>query len=763
MIQRIRKIEHFRGFASWRPTSALADFERYNVVFGANGTGKSTLAELLDQYATSDNPSGTIEIQAELGAGTSSPISSAQDSFWNRVHVFNKSYVERNLRFDEPESGANPLLILGERNVESEKRRTAIEKRLEAIAPETAELTKTSTSARSVSDKTKTNCARTICEELSDAGPKYNARSYTRRTVTQVLADTGTLTNLDEVDVESELRTIRSRASLVELTPLSWDVVDYDALYDEIALILQSTATSKQIPSLVENPEHARWVEAGTHLHSDRETCIYCDAPLTEARKQDLARHFDDSLRLIKGKLENLRQKVDQNLEALGSLVAGFPDPEKLLPRLAADYEAGVALITTQAEAAASWLKTMASDLDRKKDRPFSSIDPAAKPKDSPDLSIDKLRHLLAKHNQGVKALDAEVEGAASRVELHRIAGIATIVEEGDSEIRRCKEALEQLSDEERALKQEMGQLSTDELDPLPLASRLNEEIGSFLGRDDLEFEVEESGYRITRDGSPAEHLSEGERNAIALIYFLRSLNTHGVELDSSIVVIDDPVSSLDANNLVGASSMIWSDLVDKCRQLILLTHNFELFRAWTLMLQKFGRSKKHYRLYEMRVRYQADPEGDPARYLDLVDWPETPELQTRLRSEYHYLFWRVSAAVQEAQDDPSPEHDAEAAILLPNACRRLLEGFLGFKQPQHLGNLRTQLAGIDLAELSVAERDRLLRFADMYSHNEQADPTRPWVRPEAPNYLSAVLRFIKSVDPDHFTLMSEALELDSK
>ncbi len=41
---------------------------------------------------------------------------------------------------------------------------------------------------------------------------------------------------------------------------------------------------------------------------------------------------------------------------------------------------------------------------------------------------------------------------------------------------------------------------------------------------------------------------SEGERTAIAFLYFLKSLQDKSFDLANGIVVIDDPVSSLDAN-----------------------------------------------------------------------------------------------------------------------------------------------------------------------------------------------------------------------
>ena len=113
-----------------------------------------------------------------------------------------------------------------------------------------------------------------------------------------------------------------------------------------------------------------------------------------------------------------------------------------------------------------------------------------------------------------------------------------------------------------------------------------------------------------------------------------------------------------------------------------------------------------------------------------IIPWPDDPKVQARLRSEYHYLFWRVSDALRACVINPSAEGDIEAATVLPNVCRRLLEGFLGFKYPALLGNLHAQIMKASDGTVSEAMRARVLRFANAYSHNQEADTTTPSLVP---------------------------------
>lgn len=104
-----------------------------------------------------------------------------------------------------------------------------------------------------------------------------------------------------------------------------------------------------------------------------------------------------------------------------------------------------------------------------------------------------------------------------------------------------------------------------------------------------------------------------------------------------------------------------------------------------------------------------------------------------------------------------------DVAVVLPNVCRRLLEGFLSFKYPQKMGDFREQMkAAIDSLD-DGATRTRLVTYLHQYSHNEYIDTIRGVSRPEAPAILHSVFMLIRQKDPDHFNAMCNALGLDPK
>lgn len=109
-----------------------------------------------------------------------------------------------------------------------------------------------------------------------------------------------------------------------------------------------------------------------------------------------------------------------------------------------------------------------------------------------------------------------------------------------------------------------------------------------------------ENVYEVIReDGSIAENLSEGERNFIAFLYFYHQVrgSMTSEELKEKIVVIDDPVSSMDSTALFLVSAIV-REMINVCRnnteylnpkvpgdyikQLFILTHNVYFHREIT-------------------------------------------------------------------------------------------------------------------------------------------------------------------------------------
>jgi wobble nucleotide-excising tRNase len=140
---------------------------------------------------------------------------------------------------------------------------------------------------------------------------------------------------------------------------------------------------------------------------------------------------------------------------------------------------------------------------------------------------------------------------------------------------------------EDKALTREIKDLTKNVTSVQPTIDEINRLLKSygFLNFEITPSEKELNHYQIKReDGTLAEEtLSEGEITFLTFLYFLqltKGATDENKITDKKILVIDDPISSLDSNILFVVSTLIKEIIEDirvnkgNIKQLILLTHN---------------------------------------------------------------------------------------------------------------------------------------------------------------------------------------------
>ena len=283
----------------------------------------------------------------------------------------------------------------------------------------------------------------------------------------------------------------------------------------------------------------------------------------------------------------------------------------------------------------------------------------------------------------------------------------------------------------------------------------LNDDLSRYLGHQAIRFEAQkqsgsDAGYRIVRaDGRDVGRLSEGEATAISLLYFLR-----GVREDPEtpgVVVIDDPVTSLDDSGVFTAHSFIKEAVArnhgDEGPLVVITTHNHSYFRLlvdWHVHLNRKDRERA--RLFET-VAYVDGEHRTTCRLREM------PEGLARAGSEYSILLAHLVDYIKTKDDDPN----ALSVYIAPNIARRVLEGFLTFKfggpRRAMIGDLLV-LAFNDprLREFGEERRGRLHKLLDSSSHGSSLTDTYQPIasRAEVSTVIADVVDLIRAVDPDH-------------
>jgi wobble nucleotide-excising tRNase len=268
-------------------------------------------------------------------------------------------------------------------------------------------------------------------------------------------------------------------------------------------------------------------------------------------------------------------------------------------------------------------------------------------------------------------------------------------------------------------------------------AEKLNGLLRYLLASSEIEVQsVGESEFRFLRGGQVATNLSDGEKTALTLAYFLTSLEADGASIEDTIVFVDDPVSSLDSNHIYAAYALITERLKD-CHQVFVSTHNSEFFNLLkSCWLGKNGGNREDSSAYWVSRELQSEGTVQ-ARIEDL------PPLLRKYKSEYEFVFSKLYKF--EKSDRPS-EHEAYTA---PNLLRKYLEAYLGFRKP----DVRAWHEKLDLLFESPEKRREVQKFADDASHLQNLGRSlqQPAFVASSQCYVRDVLEALKENDREHY------------
>jgi wobble nucleotide-excising tRNase len=475
--------------------------------------------------------------------------------------------------------------------------------------------------------------------------------------------------------------------------------------------------------------------------HADR--CLFCEQTLPEDRLAALEAHFSSEYEQFLRNLDGQIVLLEAASEAAATL--SLPNRAEFYDDLADDYEATKDTLKTALDSTKSALDSLVDALKNKKGRAFEGLDLTVAVSNVDFQVLACLNEIIRKHNQACDDLQTRTAEARQRLEADSVAGalddfnkMVAAIETSEAAIREADGKVQRLNGEIERLEREIAEHRQP-------AEELNEDLRKYLGHEELCLEVKDTGYAITRHGVPATALSEGEVTAIALLYFLKSLRDHRFELANGVVVLDDPVSSLDANALYLAFGLIRERAKD-AGQLFIFTHNFTFFRQvrnWFYHLK--GQKKRDIgqrpaRFYMLDCVRDGDQRCSTIRPLD--------PLLEEFESEYHYLFARVYRGAEAAAPRALEEN-----YILPNLARRLLEAFLAFRQPHVAGELWQKLMDVEFDE---AKKLRILRLLHTYSHGDAVgEPEHDaFLLGEANSVLRDLLELIADQDRDHFDAM---------
>lgn len=775
-LDRFAKIREHRIFKDFVWPRTLEDFGRFNLIYGWNGSGKTTLSGLFKSVqAASPIAEGQIDFIFDGNRIPGIDLSTA--SALPQVRVFNRETVSRSVFESSGSSLAQlpPVYVFGEESAEKQRQVETLRSQLPALTDAAnraaAEASKASTDLNGFA----TDRAREIKNLLITPGGdfnNYNAADF-KSHIARFESNPVPALNLEERQPLLDLKDAKPLPLVPIPTVIFPDVI---RLQQEARQALAKTVVSSIIEELAANPQVAAWVSDGLPLHThgtDSATCKFCEQPLPPERLKRLEAHFNDQFRQFTTSLQELVVRIENASKTLDNV--SLPSFTLLYPELHSEYECERRELDTHLSNVRQSLMALAAAVKTKQERMFEQLELESllaggngTPSDDKTLlfallkalnngmpafgeflgknTLARLQKIIERHNSKTESFAEQVKTARELLHQHELALALPGWQDWQEKLKVANETKTSSEQTKGKAEREIKTLEADILQHRQPADELNRELIAYLGHDEIQVAVEDTGYKLMRRGTIATNLSEGERTAIAFLYFLKSLDDRSFDLQNGIIVLDDPITSLDSNSIYSAFGFMKRKLCD-AGQLFVLTHNFTFLRQVRNWYKFVNRQKVKpglpARFYMLRATLV---DGERCSAIEALD----PFLRD-YESEYHYLFKRVLKASELPGGEPLNQY-----YELPNLARRLLESFLVFKVP----NEWTLHARLEAVDFDGPKKTRLIRFLDTHSHAEQIAEGHDEASAlaEAPEVLQDLLSLIEDCDGGHFERMKLAV-----
>lgn len=710
-------------------TSQAPEFGERNLIYGWNASGKTTLSRviaLLEPNRSSRLPGGAYARFAV--AGGSLDTRKEADRGVLHVRVFNRDFVDDNL---SDHTSAPALFIIGSANIRLASRITQLGRRRAKVADLYRAAQRQNEDAAKARDRQATDLA-TAC------GTALGIRAFRApdlRTVAGRIAGNEREHLLDAGPLEDAVNTARDRDEYAPVASPLWQPPCRLPEAADIAALLRATPKQQALQRLTENRALGDWIRAGLRFHEHGTQCAFCGHDAGEALN-DYAKHFSDEYQQQHAAISAAILRFDQ-VEPRPSV----PHEKEWMPGVRDRVKAVLAELEQWNESELRVRRAWRDQLQQKLANMDSEVEPlTASDRLSPIVAIaSRLNALAREHNEACRQAAALRQAAADRVKRHFAAryvldGEATEREAMLVSVKDHLQRVERVGNRVRAaLEAARAELQKSSVAAVEINALLKRILGNRVSVE----QAEDGQLRFMRATAPATNLSDGEKTAVSLAYFLVSLKQHSNSLSDTIVFIDDPICSLDANHIYDVAYLLLRQLSD-CKQLFISTHNSEFFNTIKQEWTEWGDFKKRHKGYLMH-------RNDTRSELIAL-----PSHLVNFRSDYHYVFHCL------IQIQRSTSQDVAAYTHCPNLVRRFLEMYLGFRVPAAQGF--QQKLSILIDDESV--RDALARFADEGSHSQSTLRLLEYSDFSAMSrgMVGKVLEALQTKDPPHYAALLAAV-----
>lgn len=611
----ITSIEKVYGIGRYGHYDGPVDIQKNQVIFGFNGAGKSTLSDILyslkndeehlaplSKRHTLRTDEGQIPENQVVELSTDGELLRFDGAHWNRnvnIHVFNDQYIDEYLFIGDNYADGDRPIGLGAK----EKQRLTKKQQCEE---ELAECLNTINQVL-INNKE-------VCRKANLGQNRIRIEKWEKR-----VKKFAELTNIDATQRE-EIRRKHdepdlSNSNLRSLQLWQEKLSQLHALMDSdgasivrgISKILQDTPqiTGREIAAhMQDNMVYAdpAWLARGRRYQKRENLCPYCGQEITNPNFTKLAKDLE---RFISGRQKEkalqIRQKSEKSKryldvrqlrilqDVLGSICAENMGKSFLYKRTLNLVDS----LRVSDPVCIEIVNSLIEKLDRKIQNPYEAI----------DLTRDEtvicsfIEKALEKLNILQSKLMDEQKRCAEKIRSNR----EYELQDGRYEIFfgpnreifqqaiNCAVRMFNLDETIKAIQKELGEM----LDEHKL-----DDVNRFLEEVNVNFTVNivSNSYRVKIRGYESSEYqkenkllcSEGERRMLAFAYFLQEVEE---DPENKIIVVDDPVSSMDSSRRSVVAYKLMTLMQEENNQVIVLSHDLFFVERLNALCEKLNDS----------------------------------------------------------------------------------------------------------------------------------------------------------------------------
>lgn len=568
--------------------------KRMNLLYGCNGSGKSTIAKCIKCL-------GKEEVDNTYSAKTNSEHDADRVK---KIFVFDEDFVSLNIKIEN--DGLSSIVMLGHQ-VGLDARLHEIEDKLKCLSAKKESLSEKQNRYNNPKDHSsplwhfnEIKRSLSVDNGWADIDKQIKGNSIKSSVTVEVIEELmkmnvtpakykeATKEFSEKTDIYQKVKKGGSKLSLLTNNIIANDVNVLQALYDKHLEEPRLSERDKQIIELI-HTEHGKYLEQVHPIfdNEDMTVCPLCLRPIASYEKDGL---FDKVRQFFNEETEQYKKSLQDAFDVLEQWNAiELPNIIKVIVG-----EDIVRVFSQNAQDLQTEYSKLRKALEERKRnvygiRTYYQWYELKDAQDKYSITIDKINALISNYNREVEQktkLRNELIGLNKMMFAFSLRKAFSSYKHQLDESNQNSKSLNDIESQLLKLELERSEVHSQKAQVTIALDFINESLSYiFFDKKRLTLQNDGGTYVLKSNGRNVKpkDISTGERNAIALCYFFGKIfENHEKEnrySDEMLVVLDDPITSFDKENKVGMMTFIRWQVDELLRgnvhtKLLIMTHD---------------------------------------------------------------------------------------------------------------------------------------------------------------------------------------------